>query len=76
MKSALNERWNDFMKLIRFLFWYAIGLAAVFYLLPMAARLAEATYDAMSGVTKVFTVVGFLALVALWQLRSIRNHGD
>jgi uncharacterized membrane protein YozB (DUF420 family) len=76
MKSALNEHWKNVGKLIRFVFWYAIGLAALFYLLPMAARLAEASYDAMNGMAKIFTVVGFLALVALWQLRSRRKDGD
>jgi hypothetical protein len=76
MKPPLNEGWKSVRTLIRFVFWYAIGLAAVLYLLPMAGRLIEAQYDAMSGMAKLFTRVGFLALVVLWHRRSGRGPGE
>ena len=76
MKRPLNEGWKSVRTLIRFVFWYAIGLAAVLYLLPMAGRLIEAQYDDMSGMAKLFTLVGFLALVVLWHRRNGRGPGE
>jgi hypothetical protein len=76
MKRALNEGWKNVARLIRFVFWYAIGLAALLYLLPMAGRLVERHYDSMSSPAKPFTLAGFLALVVLWQLRDRRDRGD
>lgn len=73
-KGALNEGWRSVRTLIRFVFWYAIGLATVLYLLPMAGRLIEAHYDAMSSMSKLFTLAGFLALVVLWHRRSGRDR--
>jgi hypothetical protein len=76
MKRARNESWKNFTRLLRFVLWYAIFLAAVFYVLPMAGRLVEASYDAMSSVAKLFMLAGFLVLVFLWQRRGRRNPGE
>jgi hypothetical protein len=76
MKRALNESWKNFARLVRFVLWYAIFLAAVFYVLPMAGRLVEASYDAMSSLAKLFTLAGFLVLVFLWHRRGRRDPGE
>ena len=76
MKRTRNEGWENVARLVRFVFWYALGLATIFYLLPLAGRLFEAYYDAMSSLAKLFTLIGFLALVLLWQRRSSRDPGE
>jgi cytochrome c biogenesis protein CcdA len=76
MKRTRNEGWESVARLVRFVFWYALGLATIFYLLPLAGRLFEAYYDAMSSLAKLLTLGGFLALVALCHGRSQRDQGE
>ena len=44
MKRALINGWNSFLKLFRFLAWYGIAVAAIFYLLPMAGVIVQEQY--------------------------------
>jgi cytochrome c biogenesis protein CcdA len=76
MKRTRTEAWKNVATLVRFVFWYALGLATVFYVLPLAGRLFEAHYDAMSSLAKLLTLGGFLALVALWHRRNQRDQGE
>lgn len=68
MKNALIDGWNSFLKLARFLLWYAIAVAAMFYLLPVAGMFVESQYEAMSGSVKFFSVLGFFSVVVAWQV--------
>jgi len=74
MKRALINGWNSFLKLFRFVIWYAFGVAAIFYALPLAGQFVEGKYDAMSSATKIFAVIGFFLVVGAWQILSRRDR--
>ena len=72
MRHSLIESWKSVLRLLRFLFWYGVAVAAIIYLLPMAAALVEDRYEAMSSALRFFSVLGFLAVVGAWQIISWR----
>lgn len=74
VKRALTEVWQSFSKLLRFVFWYAVGVAIVFRLLPLAGSFLEDRYDTLSASVRFFTVIGFFAVVAAWEIRNRRRR--
>lgn len=74
MKFALNNAWNSFLKLVRFLFWYGAAVAVLFYLAPLAGLFLEGQYEAMSSTAKFMAVLGFFAVIAAWQIMSQRER--
>jgi positive regulator of sigma E activity len=56
------------MKLLNFLAWYVIAVAVVFYLLPIIGIFLEGRYDALASSTKFFSILGFMCVVAAWQI--------
>jgi len=74
MTKARIDGLKSVLRLLRFLFWYAVVVGAVVYLLPWAGRILESGYEAMSGSARVFTVVGFFAVAAAWQLTGMRGR--
>lgn len=74
MNRALREGWKNFLRLFRFLFWYAVSVTAVLYLLPMAAQVAESRYEAMSSTVRFFSVIGLFAVVGTWQVINTRDR--
>ena len=63
MNNATVEGRKSLLKLFRFLLWYAIAVAAVLYLLPMAAQMLEDRYEAMSSAVRLLSVLGFFAAI-------------
>lgn len=76
MKQEILGAVYSLWKLIRFLFWYAAGLAALFWALPLGAKLLQARYETMDVSAKVIIVAGFFAVIAAWQFlaRSQRHQ--
>lgn len=76
MKQEILGAVLSLWKLIRFIFWYAAGLAALFWVLPVGAKLLQARYETMDGGVKVIIVVAFFAAIAAWQFlaRRERSH--
>jgi len=74
MKKTLNEGWNSFMKLVRFLTVYGLVVVAVFYLLPIAGLILENHYEALSSTARFFSVIGFFAVVTAWHVVSTRDR--
>ena len=74
MKEALGNGLNSLLKLFRFLAWYSIAVAALFYLLPLAGLLLEERYEAMNSATKFFSVIGFFAVIGAWQVMALRDR--
>lgn len=74
MKRAFINGWRSFLKLLRFLVWYAIAVAALFLVLPMAGLFVEDQYETMSSSAKFFSVVGFFIAIVAWQVISIRDR--
>ena len=70
MKYRMVEAWKSFLKLFRFVIWYVIAVAAVLYALPVIGLFLEGKYDVLSSSVKLFTIFGFFAVVAVWQLLS------
>ena len=68
MKYRMVEAWKSFLKLFRFVIWYVIAVAAVLYALPVIGLFLEGKYDVLSSSVKLFTILGFFAVVAVWQL--------
>ena len=59
---------SSLRRLLRFLFWYAIVVAAAFYLLPWLGQWIQGAYDAMSIGARALSVLGIFALAALGQV--------
>ena len=74
MKHGIIEAWKNLLKLFRFLLWYVIAVAAVFYILPIAGLFLEGRYDAMTSSVKIYFILGFFLLIALWQAASWRGR--
>ena len=74
MKSVLVNGRNSFHRLVRFLFWYAAAVAAIFYFLPMAGLFLQGHYEAMGSAARAVSVAGFFAAVAAWQFASWRQR--
>lgn len=74
MKKRLADSWKSLLKLMRFLFWYGIAVAALFFVLPAAGVLVEQHYDALSSTLKFFSVLGIFAVVGAWQLLAVRDR--
>jgi hypothetical protein len=68
MKVVVKDMLSSLARLMHFVFWYAIAVAAVFYLLPIMGLFLEGRYDAMSSAVKFFSVIGFFIVVAAWQI--------
>ena len=74
MKRILLDGWNSLLRLLRFLFWYGLAVAALLYLLPSAGLLLEQHYEALSSTVKFFSVLGLFAVIGAWQILSIRDR--
>lgn len=74
MKRRLLDGWNSLLRLLRFLFWYGLAIAALLYLLPAAGLLLEQHYEALSSTVKFFSVLGLFAVIGAWQILSIRDR--
>jgi positive regulator of sigma E activity len=74
MNGAIVNAWASLLRLARFLFWYAVAVAALFYLLPMVGLFLESRYDALSSAAKFFAVIGFFSVVAAWQAVAVRDR--
>ena len=68
MKYAVKDALDSLFRLFRFIVWYGVALAAVFYLLPILAIFLEGRFDALSSSVKFFSVIGLFAIVAAWQI--------
>lgn len=74
MKYAIKDAFDSLVRLLRFIAWYAVAVAAVFYLLPYLAQFLEGYFDALSSSVKFFSVIGFFAIVAVWQIADRRDR--
>ena len=74
MKNGLIDAWKNFLSLLRFLVWYLIALAAVIYFLPIAGLFLEDRYDAMTYSVKLYSILGFFTVIALWQFLTWKNR--
>lgn len=74
MKKSLENGWNSFLKLFRFLAWYGVAVVTLMYLLPIVGLLMEAQYDLMSSTAKFFSVMGFIVVVSAWYISNTRDR--
>ena len=74
MKNELKNAWISLVQLFRFLAWYGLALAALFYLLPLAGLFLEDQYENLSNAVKFFAVIGFFLVVVIWQLLGRRDR--
>jgi hypothetical protein len=74
MNNSSENAWISFLKLLRFVALYTIGIAAVFYLLPRLGIFIEGKYDALTSSVKFFSVIGFFAVIAVWHLTSLKDR--
>lgn len=74
MKNGIIDAWKSFLKLLRFLVWYVLAVATVIYVLPIAGLFLEDRYDAMTNSVKLFSILGFFAAIALWQLLTLKGR--
>ena len=74
MKKSLFNGWNSFLKLFRFLAWYGIAVAAIFYVLPIVGLMVEVQYDKLSSTAKFISVIGLFGVAGSWQILSVRDR--
>lgn len=74
MKNTSENAWSSFLKLLRFVAWYTIGIAVIFYLLPRLGIFIEGKYDALTSSVKFFSVIGFFAIIAIWHLTALKTR--
>ncbi len=74
MKQGIIDAWRSLLKLLRFVVWYVIAVATAFYVLPIAGLFLEGRYDVMSSSAKLFSILVFFAVVAVWQIASLKNR--
>lgn len=74
MKQEINAAWRSILRLVRFLAWYAAGVATLFYLLPKGGLFLQAQYESMGGTMKFAAVVGFFLLIAAWHVLGRRDR--
>jgi len=74
MKRTLADAWKSLMRLLRFLAWYGVAVAALLYLLPAAGRVLEQHYDTLNSTVKFFSILGILAVIGVWQAAGMRNR--
>lgn len=74
MKRTLADAWKGLMRLLRFLAWYGVAVAALLYLLPAAGRVLEQHYDTLNSTVKFFSILGILAVIGVWQALGMRNR--
>ncbi len=74
MKIIFANRLIDVLNFFRFVVWYLMGIATIFYLLPRFGIFLEGKYDDLTNSVKVFSVIGFFAIIAIWQLATLRKR--
>jgi len=73
MNNERQNGWTTLFRLVRFLFWYAAAVTALFYGLPLAGAQAEHIYDALDSTTKILLLGGFFAFIGAWQFRRFAS---
>jgi hypothetical protein len=74
MANTNHRTGSSAFRLIRFLAWYGVAVAVLFYVLPMAGHLFEDYYDMLSNSTKFFSVLGLFLVIAAWQILDKRDR--
>jgi len=74
MSKTQVETWKSVLGLGRFLFWYAIAAAVLLILLPWLGQELQSRYEALSSASRLLSIAGFFAIVAAWQLLSMRGR--
>jgi hypothetical protein len=77
MTKAQIDSLKSVLRLLRFLFWYAVVVAVLVYLLPIAGEWVQGEYEAMSVGARATAVAVLLVSVAVWQLAGMfvrRRH--
>ena len=71
MTKARIDSLKSVLSLLRFLFWYAVVVVALVYLLPFAGEWVQGRYEAMSVGARATSVAGFLVGATVWQLAGM-----
>jgi hypothetical protein len=74
MKITFVNEWTNFLKLLRFVTWYLLAVSAGFYLLPEFGMFLEGKYDDMASSVKIFSIIGLVAIIAIWQLAALKRR--
>jgi hypothetical protein len=74
MKRAIMAALESFYKLLRFVFWYALSVAALFYLLPLVGVFVQDQYETMTQSAKFLSVLGFFCVVGVWQVLEMTDR--
>ena len=67
---------QNFLRLLRFLVWYAVALVALFFFLPMLGEWLQSLYESLDGQLRIILVSGFFAGVGIWQLLSLKRSAE
>jgi hypothetical protein len=74
MKYSLLEAFRSLYKLFRFVFWYAIGVVALVYVLPKIARFLQAEYEMLDSTVRISLLAVSVLLIVLGLIKAMRRR--
>ena len=74
MKRSLHSWLSSSLRLIQFIFWYVVALFWIFNVLPSLGAYLQSRFDALNSPLKFASVLGFFAVIIIWQALEIRNR--
>ena len=74
MKKVVRGWQDSVIRLLRFVFWYSIGVLGLLYVLPAAGVFLEAKYESLGNTARFASVLGFFVVVACWHVLETRDR--
>ncbi len=72
MSYTVLEVGRSLFRLLRFIFWYALGLAVVLYALPQVALLLQAEYESLGIAVRISVLAASGTLIAAGLIKAFR----
>ena len=73
MRRVFRRVGHSLKGLFLFVYWYAVGVTVLLYLLPSAALFIERAYDALGVIPKIILVLGIFSVAGILQILSSRE---
>lgn len=74
MKYTVIEALRSIYTLLRFVFWYALGIAFLLYVLPHAAVFLQTEYESLNAAVRMSILVATAVLIVAGLINAIRQR--
>jgi hypothetical protein len=75
MKHTFVATIRSLFSLFSFMFWYLLGVAAVFFVLPEAAMFLQAEYEGLQVMTRLIIGLTLLTATMAGLIHALRSRG-